>query len=77
MTETRTRFDRCLITLKKKKNNDNLVEKKIHCSRFYYISIGVRAVLRFLVSIKNLEQYKKLPYNKFGKKKHLLICKMF
>ena len=33
------------------------------------MSVGVWAVLIFLVSIKTLKQYRKLPWNKFVKKK--------
>ena len=55
--------------------------EKINCCRFCFVSVGVRAVLRFLVSIKNLKQYKKLPSDKFVKKKHfakqIIVCEIF
>ena len=35
--------------------------KNMQCKRFCFISEGVQAVLRFLVSINNLGQYEKLP----------------
>ena len=35
--------------------------EKIQSNRFCFIPVGVWIVLRFLVSINNLEQYKKLP----------------
>ena len=37
--------------------------------RFYFISVGVWAVLRILVSIKKVGQYKKFPWDKFENKK--------
>ena len=38
----------------------------------------MRAVLRFLVSIKNLGQCKKFPSDKFVvKKEHFVVCEMF
>ena len=36
-------------------------------------SVGVQAVLRFLVGAKNLGQYTKLPYDKFAKKKRTFL----
>ena len=50
--------------------------KKNQCNRFYFIPVGVRTVLRILVGIKNLWQYKKLPLDKFVKKKRT-FCKTF
>ena len=38
-----------------------ILTKKNQCNRFCFISIGVQAVLTFLVCIRNLRQYKKLP----------------
>ena len=58
----------CLIT---SKNSPKSWLEKIKCNRVCFISVGVRAVLRFLVSIKKLKQYKKLPWDKFVKKKNL------
>ena len=48
-----------------------ILTKKINVyNRFCFISVQVWAELRFLVSIKNFGQYKKLPWdNKFMKKK--------
>ena len=48
---------------------------------FCFISVGVQAVLRFLVSTKILRQYKKLPSDKFMKKKeyfakHFIVCEI-
>ena len=67
----------CLITLLNWR-------EKIQCNRFCFISVGVQAVLRFLVIIQNLQQCKKLIWSKFVKKKkkkhsvkHFVICKMF
>ena len=56
--------------------------KKNQCNRFYFISLEARAVLRLLVSIKILWQYKKLPWDKFVRKKkhfgkYLVVCKIF
>ena len=51
MTEKRTIFvytDVCWLD----KTNKNL---EIQCKRFCFISVGVQAVLRFLVNVKNLE----------------------
>ena len=53
--------------------------KKIQCNRFYFISLEARAVLRLLVSIKILRQYKKLPWDKFVRKKRTfrkIFCSM-
>ena len=49
---------------------------KIQCNWFCFISVGIRAVIRILVSINNLGQYKKLPWGKFMKKK-ITFCKTF
>ena len=56
--------------------------EKIQCNRFCFISVGVRAVLKCLVKIKKFEQYKKLPSDKFVKKKeyfakHFVVCEIF
>ena len=47
-----------------------ILTKKMHCKRFSFISVRVRTVLRFS-SIKQHKnrQYKKLPCDKFVKKK--------
>ena len=47
-----------------------ILKKKFQCNRFCFISVGVYGVLRFLNSIKNLEQ---LPRNKFEKKKKNIL----
>ena len=59
-----------------------ILARKIQCNRFCFISFGVQAVFRFLVSIKNLKKLKKLPWNKFVKKKkcfskNFVVCKIF
>ena len=41
-----------------------------------FISVGLRVVLRFLVSIKNLWQYKN-EKKKENFAKHFLLCKIF
>ena len=38
-----------------------ILAKKNQCYRLRFISIGVEAVLKFLICIRNLSQYKKLP----------------
>ena len=59
-------------------NNSNLDVTKqkswrneIQYNMFCFISVGVRAVLRFFVSMENLGQYKKLSWDKFVKKKDI------
>ena len=59
--------DRCLLTWQNEKKSWQ--KKSMQHIRFCFISVGVRAVLRFLVSIKKLGQYKKFPWDKFVKKK--------
>ena len=67
-------LDWCLITLITKLTK--ILTRKKNATRFVLfqldISVGVRAVLRFLVSKKNLAQCKKLPWDKFVKKKIIL-----
>ena len=46
-------------------------DKKGQCIKFIFISVGVWAVLKLLVVIKSLRQDKKLPLNKFLKKKRV------
>ena len=48
-----------------------ILTKKNQCNRFCFISIGVQTVLKFLVCIRNLRQYKKFPSDKFVKKKNI------
>ena len=48
-----------------------ILTKKNQCNRFCFISIEVQAVLTFLVCLRNLRQYKKLPEDKFVKKKSI------
>ena len=50
-------------------NSENFDVKKIQCNRFCFILVQVRVILRFLVCIKNFRQYKKMPWDKFVKKK--------
>ena len=51
-----------------------ILTRKNQCCTFCFVSVGhfisgIAAVLRFLVSIKYLEPYKKLPWDKYAKKK--------
>ena len=46
--------------------------RKNSMNRFSFISVGVWAVLTFLVSIKNFEQYKNLPKDKLRKQNQIL-----
>ena len=46
-----------------------ILTKKFQCNRFCFNSVQVWATLRFLVSIKNLRQYKKLSGDKYVRKK--------
>ena len=50
--------------------------KKNKCNRICFIPVGVRKVIRILVGMKNLWQYKKLPLDKFVEKKRI-FCKTF
>ena len=59
-------YPHLMITWQHDKTNEDLDEKK------FDDSVGVWTVLRFLVSVKNLGQYKKLPSNKFVKKRKAL-----
>ena len=54
--------ERCLLTWQNEKKSRQ--KKSIQHARFCFISVGVRAVLRFLVSLKKLGQYKKFPWDK-------------
>ena len=42
---------------------------KIQCNRFYFNSVRIQSVLRYLVSIANVGQNKKLPEDEFMKQK--------
>ena len=68
MAEKKIILDNTLVTWQ----DGKLDEKKFSATGlFHFISVGVWAALRFLVSIKNLTQSKKLPWDKFAKK---IIC---
>ena len=59
-----------------------IVTKKTECNRLGFTSVWVWAVLKFLVSIKNNRQYKKLPWDNFVKIKKdfaklFVVCKIF
>ena len=59
---------------------EKILTKKIRCNRFCFISVGARTVWKFLVSKKNFGQYKKLPLDKFVRKKDIaviVVCSNF
>ena len=51
-----------------------VTRKKINT--VFHFSRSVSSI-KVLVSIKSLKQYKKLPWDKFVKKKHLKVCEIF